>query len=99
MAPDFKITNNEKLMHFELHEGDDIAFLEYRIYKNDIAFMHTEVPENLEGKGIASALAAYAFDFAREHNKPVMVYCPFVASYLKRHPELRDLLDKQFHHN
>ena len=97
MAAGYNIDNNEKLMHFEIHEGDDIAYLEYRFYKKDIALMHTEVPESMGGKGVASALAEYAFKFAKEHKKPVMVYCPFVAAYLKRHPELREQLDKEYH--
>jgi len=98
MAAEQKIINNKKLMQFEIHEGDDVAFLEYRFYKNDIAFMHTEVPESMSGKGIASSLAEYAFKFAQELGKPVMVYCPFVAGHLKRHPELREQLDKEYHH-
>ena len=98
MAADYKIDNNEKLMHFEIRENDDVAFLEYRFYKNDIAFMHTEVPEGLGGRGVASALAAHAFKFAKEHKKPVMVYCPFVAAYLKRHTELKEQLDKEYQH-
>ena len=97
MPNGYTIVNNEKLMHFEIHDGDDIAYLEYRFYKKDIAFMHTEVPASMEGKGVASALAEYAFKFAKEHKKPVMVYCPFVAVYLKRHPELKEQLDKEYH--
>src|SRR6187455_2964513 len=98
MATAYKIINNEQLMHFEIHEGDEIAFLEYRFYKKNIALMHTFVPEDLRGNGLASALAAYAFKYARDHKKPVMVYCPFVSSYIKRHPELREHLDKEYHH-
>lgn len=94
---DYNIINNEKLMHFEIQEGDYIAFLEYRYYKKSIAFIHTEVPENMEGKGVASALAAYAFKFAKEHQKPVMVYCPFVGKYLQSHPELKVQLDQEYH--
>ena len=97
MPVEYKIINNERLMHFEIHEGDSIAFLEYRFYKKDIAFMHTEVPGSMEGKGVASALAEYAFAFAKEHKKPVMVYCPFVGAYLKSHPELKEQLDKEYH--
>ena len=96
MAEQYQILNNEKLLHFEIYEGDSIAYLEYRYYKKDIAFMHTEVPDNMSGKGVASALAAYAFQYAKENKKPVMVYCPFVAAYLKRHPKLRDQLDKKY---
>jgi uncharacterized protein len=95
--PKYKIVNNADLMHFEIHEGDDIAYLEYRFYKKDIAFMHTEVPESMSGKGIASALAEYAFKFAKENKKLVMVYCPFVAAYIKRHPELKEQLDKEYY--
>ena len=98
MPAQYNIVNNEKLMHFEIHEGDDIAFLEYRFYKKDIAFMHTAVPPGMEGKGVASALAAYAFKFAKDHKKPVMVYCPFVGTWLKRHPEFKEQLDKEYHH-
>jgi predicted GNAT family acetyltransferase len=96
MSEAYNIVNNEQRMHFEIKLEDDIAYLEYRYYKNDIAFMHTHVPDSMEGKGVASALAAHAFAFAKKHNKAVMVYCPFVASYLKKHPELREQLDKQY---
>ena len=96
MAEEYKVLNNENLMHFEIHEGDSIAFLEYRYYKKDIAFMHTEVPEIMEGRGVASALAKHAFEYAKEHKKFVMVYCPFVGAYLKRHPELWEQLDKEY---
>ncbi len=58
--------------------------------------MHTEVPDSMSGKGVASALAAYAFQYAKENKKPVMVYCPFVAAYLKRHPEIKGQLDQQY---
>ena len=81
-----KVINNADQQQFEVHMDDHVAVLIYRFYKNDIALMHTEVPAALENKGIASALAKYAFEWANEHNKKVMVYCPFVASFLKRHP-------------
>ncbi|MBL7762164.1 MAG: N-acetyltransferase, partial [Chitinophagaceae bacterium] len=31
--------------------------------------------------------AVHAFNYAKENNLPVIVYCPFVATFLKRHPE------------
>jgi len=97
MSTAFNVINNEQQQRLEIHEGNSLAFLEYRFYKKSIAFMHTEVPESMGGKGVASALAEYAFKYAKELNKPVMVYCPFVSVYLKRHPELREQLDKEFH--
>jgi len=90
------ITHNKENMRFEVMIDGEKAFLEYRIKGNDIAFMHTEVPETLWGKGIASALAVYAFDYAKENNLPVIVYCPFVKTFLKRHAEYNVQLDPAF---
>lgn len=58
--------------------------------------MHTDVPAALGNRGIASTLAKFALDWAKEQNKKVMVYCPFVAAYLKRHPEYNLLIDKNY---
>jgi uncharacterized protein len=88
----FSIINNEQRQQFQLTIGDETAFLEYRFHEGVIVLMHTEVPDRLAGRGIASALAAYAFDYAKAHHMKVKVYCPFVLSYLKRHPGLMPLL-------
>ncbi len=71
---EFTITHNKQNMRFEVLIDDHKAFLEYRMKDGDIAFMHAEVPESLSGKGIASALAVYAFNYAKENNLPVIVY-------------------------
>jgi len=97
MAADFKVVNDEAGMKFEIEGEGEIAYLEYRFYKKDMAMMHTFVPKKLEGKGIASALAKEAFSYAEKLNKAVMVYCPFVAAFVKRHPEYRKQLDAEFH--
>jgi len=93
---DFSVTNNLQQQEFEININDQLAVLVYRFHKNDIAFMHTQVPAELENKGIASALAKFAFEWAKAHDKKVMVYCPFVASYLQRHPEFSSLVDKNY---
>ena len=97
MTKEYKPIHNEELLRFEIREGDSIGFLEYKYYKKDIAFVHTEVPENMQGRGAASALADYAFKFAKSRNKLVMIYCPFVSVYLKRHPELKEQVDKEYY--
>ncbi len=97
MSNDLDIRNNEQQMQFEYREGDEIAKMQYRFYKDSIALMHTEVPDAMKGKGVASALAEFAFGHAKESNKRVMVYCPFVLTYVKRHPEVQGQLDKTYH--
>lgn len=90
------IVNNTQNQHFEMAVDNDIAFIEYRWYHGNLALMHTQVPEAAQGKGVAGALANYAFNYAKENNLKVMVYCPYVAVWLKRHPEYADLVDKKY---
>ena len=96
MNQSYTVNNNELSQRFEIHEGDEVAFLEYRYFKNDLALMHTFVPQQLEGMGIASTLAHYALEWAKEHEKAVIVYCPFVAAYLKRHTEYNNMIVKNY---
>ena len=90
------IVNNEALLHFEtaLNNGE-FAFIEYRWLNNNLVIMHTLVPEGFEGKGIASSLARFALEYAKEKQLKIIVYCPYVNAYLKRHPEYQSLLVHQ----
>jgi predicted GNAT family acetyltransferase len=88
------IFNNGERQQFQAKTDGEIASLEYRLSEGKIVLMHTEVPESLGGRGIGSALVQYALDYARANGLPVKVYCPFVADYLKRHPEQKDIVAK-----
>lgn len=90
------ISDNTTQQQFEITMDDELATLQYRFYKNDIALMHTHVPERLKGRGLATALANFGLEWAKSQNKRVMVYCPFVGSYLKKHPEYNYLIDKNY---
>src|SRR4051812_44549659 len=92
--PKYTIINNEKNLRFEIREDDDVAFLEYRFNKGAITLMHTLVPRSLSGKGLGSALAKHAFDYAAERHLEVIVYCPFVKKFLQTHPAYWPLLKK-----
>jgi predicted GNAT family acetyltransferase len=88
----YNVINNQQRQQFQLSINGEIAFLEYRLHDGAIVLMHTEVPESLGGRGLGTALAAAAFDYAKNHQLKVKVYCPFVKKYLDRHPELNELL-------
>jgi uncharacterized protein len=89
---DYSVYNNEKNKQFEIKSEGEMAVLQYRFYADQIWLMHTAVPEKLEGKGIASVLAKYGLEWAKANHKKVKVICPFVAIYLKRHPEYNPLI-------
>lgn len=65
---------------------------DYKLSGGTIVFMHTEVPESLEGQGVGSALVRGALEHAREQGYGVAPLCPFVAAYIRRHPEYQDLV-------
>lgn len=79
---------------FELERDGHVAYLAYNLAGKVLQLIHTEVPEALRGKGMASTLAQSAFEWAREHEVKVDVICPAVAAYLRRHPEYSDLVIK-----
>ena len=86
------ILDNQQNQQFQIFLEDEMAYLEYRIKEGDLYLMHTEVPDKLGGKGIASALAAHAFNYARANHMKIKAYCPFVVSWLKKHPEQKDIV-------
>jgi predicted GNAT family acetyltransferase len=90
------ITNNTKRSRFETKINEEFAYVDYRFYKDDIALMHTFVSESARGKGISSALAKFALEYARGQNLKLIVYCPVIAKYIKQHTEYETLIDKQY---
>ena len=91
------VVNNVEKSRFEVFLNGEYAFIDYRYYHKDIAFMHTTVPDAFRGKGIASAMAVEALDFAKEQHRKILLYCPFVSKYAKEHPEYYSLVDTYFH--
>lgn len=77
---------------FELDRDGHVAYLEYNLAGKVLQLIHTEVPEPLRGKGLAGELAQSALQWARDHDLKVDVVCPYVAAFLRKHPEYSDLL-------
>lgn len=56
-------------------------------------FTHTEIDDSLEGRGLGSLLLRECLEDARRRGKRVVPQCPFVAAYIERHPQWRELVD------
>ena len=89
---DLPIEQNTEARRFEIRSGDDVAQLEYRLRPATIVFTHTAVPRALEGHGIAGRLAKHGLDYARANGLSVVPLCPYVAYYIRQHPEYADLV-------
>jgi hypothetical protein len=80
---------------YELRLGDRMigeAAYHRRQGSNRIAFLHTEVDESVEGRGLGSLLAAEALADVRRQGLEVVPLCPFMAHYIATHSAVQDLL-------
>lgn len=90
MDPD--VTDNHDRSRYELTVEGHTAFAAYRIDGEVITFTHTVVPQALEGRGVASRLILHALTDVRDRRLRVIAQCPFVAAYIRKHPEWGELL-------
>lgn len=91
-ASDVAVLHNFDAQRFELTVESERAFAAYRLHDGAIVFTHTEVPPALEGRGIGSALARAALEYARAEGLAVVALCPFIAGYIRRHPQYQRLV-------
>jgi uncharacterized protein len=87
-----EIVNNTRAHRFELVVDGHTATTWYRLSPGIITFTHTEVPKEMEGRGIGSRLVRAALDHARADGLKVVPRCPFTAAWIERHPDYADLV-------
>lgn len=88
-----EVRNNEAESRFEVSGLEGLAELRYRTLRNGtLVLAHTEVPPAMAGRGVAGRLARAALDLARTRGVQVVVLCPYVTTFIKRHPEYQDLV-------
>jgi predicted GNAT family acetyltransferase len=91
--PDIRVIDVPEASRYEALDGGElVGVLEYRRLARRITLVHTEVRPDQEGRGIGARLARVALDEARATGRQVRPLCPFVRSYLERHPEYADLI-------
>jgi predicted GNAT family acetyltransferase len=78
-----------------LVDGKAAGELDYRTIEGRRAPTHTGVRDAYEGQGLAAQLARRALDDARADGLQVVPLCPYVASYIQKHPDDQDLVDQQ----
>ena len=91
---EYTLIDNSDKKRFEFIIENQIAFVEYIKIPDKIYLTHTEVPQTLEGQGIGSALVKAVLDKIAEEELTLIPLCPFVAMYIKKNPEYRNLVLK-----
>lgn len=88
----YELINNEEQKRYYFDIDGLKPRIEYILTKKKIILTHTEVPKALEGKGVASALVKAVLTDVDERGLVLVPLCPFVAMYIKRHPEWKRLV-------
>lgn len=75
-------------------DGQEAGFIVYYPTKTAQLMVHTEVDDQYEGKGVASALVGGALDQIREAGGTVVPLCPYIRKWIERHDGYDSLIDE-----
>ena len=87
-----EIRHDEAAKRFMADVHGFTALLVYKILPGRMLIQHTEVPQEMEGRGIAAKITRVALEYARSHKLEVVPACSYTASFMAKHPEYNDLL-------
>jgi predicted GNAT family acetyltransferase len=87
------VTDNPAASRYEMHVGAELAgIITYRLRDTTISLLHTEVEPAFQGAHLATQLARFALDDARERGLAVLPFCPYVSSWIRKHPDYAELV-------
>ena len=73
-----------------VRSGQVVGIMIYERTRRRIELIHTVTDPEHRGEGVASVLVRTVLAEARAAALPVLVICPFLESWLQRHPEQAD---------
>jgi uncharacterized protein len=77
-------------------DGEVVGFTAYRARPGLIAFLHTELEERVQGRGLGDRLIRFALEDARARDLEVLPFCPFVKAFIERHREFEALVPENY---
>lgn len=89
----YDLVDHAARKQYEYHVGDLVARIEYiKSNKGEIYLTHTEVPSQLEGRGIGSRMVGEVLADIERQDLLLVPLCPFVAGYIRKHPEWKRIM-------
>lgn len=95
MEKQHKLYDNKEKQRYEFHIEHFTPHIQYTREKNQISLISTQIPPELEGRGLASALVQKVLLDIEKQGLDLIPLCPFVISYLEKHPEWQKLTVKK----
>jgi predicted GNAT family acetyltransferase len=87
------VSDNIAAHRYELLlDGELVGKLFYRTNDDVVTLIHTEVASRMEGRGLGEQLVAGALGDVRDRGLQIVPLCPYVAAYIRRHPEHENLI-------
>jgi predicted GNAT family acetyltransferase len=90
---DIILEKNEAAKQFEMFVDGHMAIIAYKEDHFTITLLHTEVPPELEGRGVATAIIEKTLTYVEKNHLRLIPLCPFIIAYIKRHPQWKMILD------
>jgi len=87
------ITHNETQGRFACIVDGYHCELDYRLDGRRMIILHTGVPHQVGGRGVAAELTRVALETARSRGWHVLPLCSYAEAYMRRYPEYADLLE------
>jgi hypothetical protein len=81
------VVDNPAEERFELRVDGHLAELVYHVHGDRLTLIHTEVPDELGGRGLGGTLVQAAIDRAARDHLTIVPSCPFARRWLERHPD------------
>lgn len=80
---------------YELFDGDTLIGMTVYGLPDDrhLDFVHTEVDPEYGGRGLAGLLVEFAVADVRAQGKRIIAHCPYIRSWLSKHPEFDDIVE------
>lgn len=83
--PDYNIVHNADESRFETEVDGSLAVVDYVVDGKTMSVIHTGVPKELEGRGIAAALTKVVLEYADKNSLELIPVCSYTKSYIERH--------------
>jgi predicted GNAT family acetyltransferase len=81
------VVDNVAEERFEITQDGHLAELVYHVHGDRLTLIHTEVPEELGGRGLGGELVQAALARAARDHLTIVPSCPYARAWLEKHPD------------